>query len=357
MYQFLSEIPNDQAHSTIPDVAFSPDGRLFAATYKENNKINVYDTTTRTLLRSYQKPEAQLDWPHGLILTNRHIIVTNKHLITQPSTLNVYRIDDPSEKPVFIFTTPLNHLHAAHSIDINKGRLVVAHEGRGARAIVSYHYDDDTGVITGPTSVHESKVTFPNHAEAKGICFTSDGEKVVVTLTTEYPSTYIGMFKRGLRLLREQDGFKYVVHRTLKKIIRYIMGQTIAIDETIGHYTGLAVFHIDEHGKLSDEPIQIVHRSHFSRPENIHIIEDSCVLSDPANNIVSIYHYDGKQFSNDPAEVIQDHLSFPHDACFSPDRKMIVVANYGFEIVNNRPLWGKYHNPSGGKLTIHQLQQ
>ena len=355
MYQFLTEIPNDQANSTIPDVTFSPNGKMFAASYKENNKINVYDSATMALIRSYQKPESQLDWPHGLTMTNDHIIVTNKHLIVQPSTFIVYRIENPSEKPVSVFTTPIQHLREAHSIDLNNGRLVAAYCGKGIGAIVSYHFDDKTGVITGPTCVHESKSTFPPSIEPKGICFTDKGEKIIVTLSTEKPSTYIGMLMRALRLLREKDGLKYIAHKALRKFKQQDIGQNVKIDKTVGYYNGLAVYNIDENGIFSKKPIQTQRRSKFSRLENINIVKKSCVIADPINDTVNLYKFDGNQFPESPIEIIQDRLAFPHDACLSPDEKLLVVANYGLKVVDNRPQWGKFRTPHSDKLTIYEL--
>lgn len=94
-YRFVSDICNDQGASTIPDVAFHPNGCTFAASYKENNQIRVYDSSTKAILRTYQNPEAQLDFPHGVVITNRHIIVSNKHNpANKPSTLHVYRVGE-----------------------------------------------------------------------------------------------------------------------------------------------------------------------------------------------------------------------------------------------------------------------
>lgn len=135
MYRFVTEIHNDQGSSTIPDVAFHPDGRTFVVSYKENNQICIYDSSTLSLLRTYQNPEAKLDWPHGVVVTSRHIIVSNKIKSKRkpdpPAVFNVYRIGESSEKPITVFNTPKQYsgLGEAHSLDVHNGRLLASYSG------------------------------------------------------------------------------------------------------------------------------------------------------------------------------------------------------------------------------------
>ena len=150
MYRFVSENYNDQGSSRIPDVAFHPDGCTFTVSYKDNNHICVYDSSTQSLLRTYRNPEARLDWPHGVTMTNRHIIVSNKLntkcVPRKPSVFNVYRIGEPSGEPITVFTTPVKYLGEAHSFAVHNGRLLVTYCGEhNPWAVVTYSFDDETG--------------------------------------------------------------------------------------------------------------------------------------------------------------------------------------------------------------------
>ena len=308
MYRFVSEIHNDQDSSYIPDVAFHPNGSMFAASYRDNNQVRVYDSSTRSLLRTYRNPEASLDFPHGVTITNRHIIVSNKLDPTdRPSILNVYGIDNPSEEPLTVFPTPIKHLREAHSLAVHNGRLVITYCNRGSvqcASIVSYSFDDETGEISGPTSVLDSE--FVIQGDPKGICFNEDGTKVIITLT-------------GLN--------------------------------------GMAIFDVDDDGILSKMPVQILNGPQFSRPENISFAKGSCAIANTTNNSVNLYNYNGDYFPGSPVQVVRDHLSFPHDACLSPDKKLLVATNYGLVVIKGQPQWKNFLNPRNDKLTFYELQE
>lgn len=318
--------------------------------------MRVYDSTTKDLLRVYQNPEAQLDFPHGLVMTNRHIILSNKHRnINLPSRFNVYRIGDPSAKPVTVFTTPVKHLREAHSLTLRDGLLLVTYSGKGIGAIVSYRFDDEEGKISGPISILKSY--FAAHGNPKGVCFNKEGTKVVVTLGTAKLTDYISKLLRINRLLKEKGGIRRTIKIVLSKFTKLNLDQNNKSDKAINHSNGVVIFDVDENGVLSKTPVQTLLRSRFCRLENVSIVKDLCILADPVNNAVYIYNFDGDHFPDSPVQVIQDHLSFPHDACLSPDKKMLVVSNYGMAVVNDRPQWGKFLHPRSDKLTIYELRE
>ena len=99
---------------------------------------------------------------------------------------------------------------------------------------------------------------------------------------------------------------------------------------------GIVLFDVDESGVFSKEPAQVLQRPEFCRLENVSIVDGLCAVSDPLNDTVCLYDFDGEHFPETPTQVIQDHLSFPHDARLSPDKKMLVIANYGIEVIDNR---------------------
>jgi len=373
MYRFVSEIINDQSSSFVPDVAFHPDGSMFAVSYKNNNQIRVYDSSTQSLLRTYRNPEARLDWPHGVTMTNRHIIVSNKHNPpTKPSTFNVYRVGDPSLEPLTVFTTPVKHLREAHSLAVHNGRLLATYcaESIGSRrAIVSYRFDDEEGKISGPTSILES--CFIMQRNPKGLCFNEEGTKVIVTLTKaeltkpggfehsvkEAMSAAVERSKEIADKLRIRKFLRRTRKFVLSKLANSYIGQNKKSDKTIDDSYGVAIFDVDEDGVLSKAPVQTLLGSQFSRPENVSIAKGLCAITNLISETVNLYNFDGDHFPDFPVQVIRDRLSFPHDACLSPDKKMLVVANYGLGVINGEPQWGSFHHPRSDKLTFYELQE
>lgn len=353
-YSFVTEIHNHRGSSYIPDVSFSPNGSMYAVTYQDNNEIRVYDTFTHSLHRTYRNPDAQLDWPHGVLVTDRHIIVSNKHNPNdKPSTLNVYRLSDSSSKPVNSFVTPLKYLREAHSFAIHNGRLLATYCGRGIGAILSYNFDDESGTISGPVSVLES--WFEEHGEPKGVCFNEEGTKVLVTMAREKPTGYKYKINRISRLLREDHGFQRAVEilRTKYKALKVSLKNPK--NKYVKHSDGVAIFNVNASGMLSSEPVQILDESHFCRLENVSIAKDVCAVANPMNDTVAIYNFDGENLCDSPEQVLHEHLAFPHDACLSPDRKHLVVSNYGICVMNGNVMWKNFLEPRSDKLTIFKL--
>jgi WD40 repeat protein len=356
MYNFLSEIQGDGEKTYIADVAFHPNGSMFAVSYMKD-QIRLFDSSTRTLLRTYRNRESRLDWPHGLLLTSRHIIVSNKlRPHGKPSTLNVYRIDDPSDKPVTTFTTPIEHLKEAHSLTLHGQRLLSTYSGQDSRAIVSYHFDDETGEISGPIDILES--WFVEHGEPKGICFNEEGTKVIVSFVTEKkkkPSTVPIKFQNAKALLEEQNGAKKLIRKVLSKSVNLLLNHKE--DRTNNITNGMAIFNVDENGILSHEPNQVLLSSDYCRLENISIVGNLCAVADPLNDTVKLYNFDGDHIPNKPTQVIQDHLSFPHDACLSPDKKMLVITNYGLQVIDDEVQWNNFLEPRRDNIAIYNLEE
>lgn len=340
-YRFATDIVNELDSSFIPDVAFHPDGTCFAVSYRDNNQVRVYDTPSLRLSQTYQNPQAQLSFPHGLLVTKRHIIVSNKlkAYSTDPSKLTVYRIGDISGEPVSVFTTPLERLREAHSMDARNGLLYVTYCGKNIGAILTYAFDDETGKITGPLDILED--WFSKYGEPKGICVNEDGSKAFVTMAVDrIPG-------RGHSIWRATDRLRKVHGWELQ--LSTLHRRNRAIDH---HFNGIAVFDLDKHGTLSRAPVQVFKQTK-ARLENIHIVKDSCVIADPLNDRVYIYDLDNKRYFDRPPQVLNDHLAFPHDACFSPDKKLLVVTNYGIEVIEGRPQWETFRQPRSDKIRLY----
>ena len=108
---------------------------------------------------------------------------------------------------------------------------------------------------------------------------------------------------------------------------------------------------------LSKEPVQSLLKTEFCRLENVHVVDGLCVVSDPINDTVNLYDYDGGNFSDNPVQAIQEHLSFPHGVRLSPDKKMLAITNNGLLVINEKPQWGNYIQPRADKITIYKLQR
>jgi len=341
-YRFVTDIVNELDSSFVPDVGFHPDGTCFAVSYRDNNQIRVYDTSSLRLLQTYQNPQAKLSFPHGLLITKRHIIVSNKlkAYSTEPSKLTVYRIGDISSEPVTVFTTPLERLREAHSMHVRNGLLYVTYCGKDIGAILTYAFDDETGKITGPLNVLED--WFSRYGEPKGICVNEDGSKAFVTMAVDQIPKRDDKIWGAKDRLRKVHGWETQLSklRRRKREINH-------------HFNGIAVFDIDEHGILSRAPVQIFKQTK-ARLENIHIVRDCCVIADPLNDRVYIYDLDNKRYFDRPRQVLNDNLAFPHDACFSPDKKLLIVTNYGIEVIEGRPQWETFRQPRSDKIRIYK---
>ncbi|MEN8131041.1 MAG: hypothetical protein ABFS45_12770 [Pseudomonadota bacterium] len=331
---------------------------MFAVTYRDNNQVRVFDSSTYRLLRTYQNPEAQLDWPHGLTVTDKHIIVSNKHNSpNKPSIFNIYRIDDPSGEPAKVFTTPIEHLRVAHSHALKSQRLLVTYAGGAFPALASYRFDDETGEISGPIDSQES--WFKTSGKPKGVCFNDDGTKAFVTFITEKRVKYrfFNKYQKARNLLRKKNGARNLIRVLLSEPRKLFTGFKTRGGSTDRLANGIAIFDVDENGMLSKEPVQTILKSDYCRLENINIAEGLCAVADAVNGKVELYELDGDAFPEKPTQVIQENLFFPHDACLSPDRKILVIANDGIEVKDTQIRWYSFVQPRGDNVKIYELQK
>ncbi len=185
MYLVAEIIENDRTLSHVAEISFHPTGSYFAATYEHLNEVRIFDSQTRKLLQVLKNPESEFETPHGLLFTDKYLLVSNSHNFTKPGTINVYRNDSAIKKPIQKFQTPFNHLREPHSLAIRNGRLVVTYAENVAPsgAIVSYGFNEETGEITG--LLDKTKSWFSGCGDPKGICFNSDGTKIFVTFESD----------------------------------------------------------------------------------------------------------------------------------------------------------------------------
>ena len=180
----------------VNEVSFHPSGSYFVATYENINEVRVYDSRTRNILQVFKNPESQLDGPHGVLFTQKFLLVSNKHNRKRPGSINVYRNDRTIIKPTQIFQTPFSHLREPHSLAMRGDRLVMTYCENLAPtgAIVSYRFDEETGKITN--SLDKTKSWFSEYGDSKGICFNADGTKIFVTFKSPKKKNILTSIKK-----------------------------------------------------------------------------------------------------------------------------------------------------------------
>src|SRR6516165_6813443 len=211
MYRIAEIIGNDRAPSHVAEVSFHPSGSYFAATYENINEVRIFDSRTRKLLQVLENPESQIDRPHGVLFTEKYLLIANAYDFSKPGTINVYRSDSTIKRPIQIFQSPFSHLREPHSLALRDGRLVATYAENVAPsgAIVSYGFNEETGKITGPLDKTES--WFSEYGDAKGICFNADGTKILVTFESDKKLSIFGKVFRSFALDKDSPVLKRVM--------------------------------------------------------------------------------------------------------------------------------------------------
>ena len=345
MYHLNDIIPGGIDLNLIPDVSFNPDGTLFAVTYLNSNEVVIFDARTRSPVRVFKNPEADFDSPHGVLLTENHLIVSNVHGMTRPSSFTVYNLNASSGEPVSVFITPHKYLREAHSLAIYNNVIVVTycHNTEGSGAVVSYQFDDNAGVIQAPLDILQD--CFENFGDPKGVAFSKDGSSVFLTYVTQKKM-------RGLPRYTRRMKATWVAwqERSLKEFFQYIREK---IDNRASEaqpanrniYNGIAIFGIDNAGRFTEQPTSVFARETFCRLENIDIVDDTVVICDTINGSVCLYDFKKDPQLKAPEHIITENISLPHGAKLSPDKSMLVVTNYGLKVANQVIHW---RTPSSG---------
>jgi hypothetical protein len=339
LYRLSKTISNDLALNLIPEVAFSPDGSMFAVSHQLGNEVVLYDACSRAVLRVFSNPDAKLDTPHGVLVTERHLIVSNTHGIARPSSFNVYRLDNASNQPLSVATTPYHHLREAHSLALRDGMLLVTYcqNSAGPGAVVAYRYDDARGAIGAPFRLLES--CFIAYGEPKGVAFNRDGTEAFVTYTTQKRMTGLPNLARRLKA-----AFIAWKQRNIAEFFRYLQTKSRQRREALQTAkselkNGVAVFGVNGSGQLSARPIRILERDTFCRLENIDIVGDTVVLCDTINGRVEVHDLAQDPRLQTPLHTIAGSAVLPHGAKLSPDRTMLVVTNYGLKVEDQVIHW------------------
>jgi WD40 repeat protein len=373
MYRIAEILPNDGALSMVNEVSFHPSGSYFAATYETINEVRIYDSCTRKLLRVLRNPESQLDGPHGVVFTDKYLLVANVHNRTRPGTINVYRNGGTPTRPIQTFQSPFNHLHEPHSLAIRNGILVITYcenlEPSGA--IVSYGFNEETGQIIGV--LDKTEAWFSKYGDSKGICFNADGTKILVTFESD---TYLSAIGRICSLFSSDKGMP-TLHKlskysskavdkilrksqsfasTLIKMSTSVSAETEKPNSRISTPTknGIAVFSITPQGKIARSPQHVVEQKKKCRLEGLDIFDTTCAITDLINQ--SLLLHDLRQDPNfrNPVQTVNLGNAAPHGVKFSPDGRWLIVSCLGLKIVNQEPQFFDWEAPREDKIIVFQ---
>lgn len=355
MYRLTEIMSNDTPLNLIFEVSFNPAGTLFAVTYGQANQVVMFDARTRSVLRVYQNPEAGLDNPHGILLTDKHMVVSNAHNGLRSSSFTIYKLNDLSHKPVSFYETPYQHLREAHSLVLHNNILVVTYSenAEGPGAVVSYQFDDEAGMISGPICRRES--FFTQYGEPKGVAFRGDGSQLFVTYVTERRAPRLMNYARRLKAARQAlqkngvaDFFRYIHSKSVKIFHpKWVPNPEVK--------NGIAIFDISDSGVLSEEPVKVLERDLYCRLENIHVVGDTALLVDTINGRVYLYDLANDPQFDAPVQTITSNLTLPHGAKLSPDLNVLVVTNFALKVSNQIIHWMTPDQNSSNSLLVFDL--
>jgi len=377
MYRITESIENDGTPSFISEVSFHPSGSFFAATYESINEVRIFDSRTRKLLQVLENPKSQFDSPHGILFTEKYLLIANNHRSKKPGTINVYRNGGTISEPIQIFQSPFNHLHEPHSMAIRDGRLIITYCENLAPsgAVVSYGFDEETGKITGPLDKTES--WFSEYGDSKGICFNADGTKIFVTFESKKQLSTVDKIYRSFASDKDLPVSARLMkfsHKAINKLRKTTLQRGQAFTNTPRRVrskpsaeleksnsrniaptkNGIATFSINAEGKIARSPDQVIVRKKYCRLENIDIFDGTCAVTDLVNH--SLLLYDLNQDSNftNPVQTINLGNATPHGAKFSPDGRLLVISSFGVKVVNQEIQWGNQESPREDKIIVFE---
>jgi WD40 repeat protein len=369
MYRLAEIMENDGPLSMVNEVSFHPSGSYFVATYETIDEVRAYDSINRKILWILRNPEAQLDHPHGIVVTQNYLLVGNKHNLEKPGTINVYQNGRIVEKPTQVFESPFAHLREPHSLALRHGRLLISYCENVAPsgAIVSYGFDEETGKILAPSD--KTEAWFSEFGDPKGICFSADGTKVWVTFESDRQLSTIRKLLHSLKTNNDlvfSTRFMRFYRRVINKVKNEILsptleGKTVISGSPINDIkikrpikNGIAMFSIDGAGKISIRPEQIFLRKKFCRLENIDVCKGMCVVTDLSNRSVLLYDlYQDPKLRN-PVQTVSLGNAAPHGAKFSPDGRLLIISCSGLKIVDQEPQFFDWESPREDKIFVFE---
>tara|TARA_R110000772_G_scaffold267274_1_gene390901 strand:+ start:15110 stop:16204 length:1095 start_codon:yes stop_codon:yes gene_type:complete len=350
------EISNHGQPSLLPEIAFAPDGQAFAVSVQEQNEVRLYETATGRLLRCWKNPAAGFGEPHGVLLTERHLLVSNRNYFKAPSEIRVYSLNSKDDYALHRLVTPFNELVEAHSMTLSNGRLLVTYcEGEGRTGgVVCYAYDDERGRIDEPLSMVDA--CFHRLGDPKGVTFFDQGRRALVSFNSLKPNPplqrlVVRSLRRWYKKMADSTGN---VWRSAWNVLREGQGKQRKPPPIL--HNGLAVFAIDAAGNLSQEPERVLLRDEFCRLENVHCLDATCAVADTINGQVLLYDIVADPNLERPREIVREALSLPHGVKLSPDGNTLIVSNYGLRAWRQEIIWFGWSKPRTDTVAIYRRE-
>jgi hypothetical protein len=232
-------------------------------------------------------------------------------------------------------------------------------------AIVSYGFNEETGEIAGPLDKTES--WFSEYGDTKGICFSAEGTKILVTFESDKPLSIVRKVSSQFALHKD------LLNKNLPALDRLMKFSCRAITSlrTSGVHSkkwfklenhnlenrkptknGIAIFSINAEGKINRSPEQVIVRKNFCRLENIDIFDGTCVITDVANHALFLYDMTQDPKFEKPVQTINVGNASPHGAKFSPDGRLLVISSLGLKVVKQEPRFCDWVSPREDKLLV-----
>jgi hypothetical protein len=327
------------------------------------------------LLQVLENPESRIDRPHGVLFTEKYLLISNAYDFSKPGTVNVYQNDSTIKKPIQIFESPFSHLREPHSLALRDGRLVVTYAENVAPsgAIVSYAFNEETGKIICPLDKTES--WFSEYGDPKGICFNADGTKIFVTFRSKKRgfSVVVRKLFRALaadrdlpvptRLMRFSRKLKNKIlqsGRAFNYSLREVHSETsVELEKPNPQYVtptknGIATFSINAEGKIARSPEHVIVRKDFCRLENVDVFDGTCAVTDTVNHLLLLYDLTQDQNFTSPFRTVHFGKATPHAAKFSPNGRLLVISSLGRKVVNQELGFqvGDWESPREDKIFV-----
>jgi hypothetical protein len=364
----LGVIPNPNEPSYLPDVEFSPDGRVFAVTTRDEDCVRIYRSDTRDLLKELKGCDI-LSSPHGLAMTDTHLVVSSKGASSVSATfISSFEIYGDRREPCSVQAKPRPDLYEPHSIALYREQMFVTYCGGRTQGLAVYGWDPETGQIGACERLVES--CFTGYGHPKGVAVDHRFQRLFVSFVQE-KRVPIKRSNWRQKLRREWSLTEEKVRRTwslsenklafaremalgARELASRVPWPTGGSGGEEGVRNGVMVFDLRE-PRFNETPIRVLESDRYTRFENIDIHGHFLAIADPLNNTVAVYSLEKPDLS-EPLLSISEHLCFPHDVALSPLGDQMIVSNYGIRTHEDEVLWQVFEEKRSDRLVLYDCQ-
>ena len=347
---FSGAIPNPQEPSYLPDIEFTPDGEMFAITARDDHRVRLYNTRTRELIREFGAEGPALDLPHGLALSNSHLVVSSKGTKARGHTfISCYDLRAASAKPVSDAVAPSELFYEPHSLALDGDHLYVTYCGGKENGLAIFKWDRLTGEIG--ECLHLNSESFNGYGHPKGVAIDAKTRMLFVSFTTEkpFPVSRSNWRQKLRRAWAGSDGLLHFMRKCLVEL--KLIAERIGSTETPVN-NGVMIFDLQK--GLPETPEKLLLSNEYNRFENIDVCRGLLALADPLNNTIALFSPNDLSLRS-PRLVVSEHLTFPHDVAISPITDELVVANYGIETHEDEVMWHCFGEDRSDRMVFFNL--